>query len=379
MDEERRRIGIELTGHVVSEAVANAGQVSPDRHRRSRLTPAISATAILAAIAAVLSLAIGPLPIAPARVLSVLFHAGFGDAAPEMLRDTIVILDIRLPRTVLAMLVGAGTAVAGGVMQGLFRNPLADPSLVGVSSGAALAAAAWIVYGAGAAAAVAGGLGNLGLPLAAFAGGLIASAILNAMATRGGRTSIIAMLLAGIALTGLAGAMTGLLVFASSEQQLREFTFWTLGSLGGATWIKVLLVLPFALGLALAAPLLARGLDALALGEAEAFHVGIPVEQLKRIAIVGVAAAIGASVAVAGVIGFFGLTVPHIVRLLCGPGHRLLLPVSALLGAALLTVADILARTAAAPAEIPLGVITAAVGAPLMLWLLAERRRALFE
>jgi iron complex transport system permease protein len=224
---------------------------------------------------------------------------------------------------------------------------------------------------------IAGFLGNLGLPLAAFAGGLAASAILNVMATREGRTSIVAMLLAGIALTGLAGAATGFLVFIASEQQLRDFTFWTLGSLAGATWIKVLLVLPFAAAIGLTAPLLARGLDGLALGEAAAFHVGVPVERLKRIAIVVVAGAVGASVAVSGVIGFFGLTVPHIVRLVCGPGHRLLLPASALLGAALLTIADVVARSAAAPAEIPLGVITAAVGAPLMLWLLAGQRRKL--
>jgi iron complex transport system permease protein len=348
------------------------------RTANRRVATAVSAAACLAAVAAILSLAIGPVPIAPGRVVAILFQAALGGSDGEAaLRDTIVILDVRLPRTILAMLVGAGTAVAGAVMQGLFRNPLADPSLVGVSSGAALAAALWFVYGASYFAGLGWMIGGFGLPISAFCGGLSMAAIVHVMASRGGQISIIAMLLAGIALTGLASAMIGLLIFVASDQQLREFTFWTLGSLGGATWVKVALVLPFAAALMLAAPGFARGLDALSLGEAEAFHLGIEVERLKRLAVVGVAAAIGASVAVAGVIGFFGLTVPHLVRIALGPGHRLLIPVSALLGAALLVVADIIARTVAAPAEIPLGVITAAVGAPLMLWLLAQRRRSL--
>lgn len=359
-----------------TEAGFEAGET---RSGRPSAGVVLAAAVVLALVAGLLSLAVGAIAIPPTRILATLYESLWGrDAiAADLARDALVLLDIRLPRTALAMLVGATTAVAGGVMQGLFRNPLADPSLVGVSSGAALAAATWIVFGGSVTAAVAGFLGNLGLPLAAFAGGLAASAILNVMATRDGRTSIVAMLLAGIALTGLAGAATGFLVFIASEQQLRDFTFWTLGSLAGATWIKVLLVLPFAAAIGLAAPLLARGLDGLALGEAAAFHVGVPVERLKRTAIVVVAGAVGASVAVSGVIGFFGLTVPHIVRLVCGPGHRLLLPASAVLGAALLTIADVVARSAAAPAEIPLGVITAAVGAPLMLWLLAGQRRKL--
>jgi iron complex transport system permease protein len=359
-----------------TEAGFEAGETRPGRPSASVV---LAAAAVLALVAGLLSLAVGAIAIPPTHILATLYESLWGREAiaADLARDALVVLDIRLPRTALAMLVGATTAIAGGVMQGLFRNPLADPSLVGVSSGAALAAATWIVLGGSVAATVAGFLGNLGLPLAAFAGGLAASAILNVMATQNGRTSIVAMLLAGIALTGLAGAATGFLVFIASEQQLRDFTFWTLGSLAGATWIKVLLVLPFAAAIGLAAPLLARGLDGLALGEAAAFHVGVPVERLKRTAIVVVAGAVGASVAVSGVIGFFGLTVPHIVRLICGPGHRLLLPASALLGAALLTIADVVARSAAAPAEIPLGVITAAVGAPLMLWLLAGQRRKL--
>lgn len=337
---------------------------------------AIVLACVFVAAAGVTSLAIGPVVIAPARVVAVLFHAtdpAQGDAA----RDAVIVLDIRLPRTVLAILVGAATAVAGAVMQGLFRNPLADPGIVGVSSGAALAAALWIVLGASALGGALGPAAGLGLPLAAFLGGLLATALLQLIATREGRTSVVIVLLAGIALTGFASAMTGLLIFVSSDQELRDFSFWMLGSLGGATWVKVVLTLPFALGLALLSVRLARGLDVLALGETDAHYSGVAVERIKRSAMIGVAAGAGAAVAVSGVIAFFGLMVPHLVRLTLGPGHRLLLPVAALAGAGLLTLADVFARTVAAPAELPLGVVTAAVGAPLMLWLLVRRMRDL--
>ena len=339
---------------------------------RRRTAAAIGASAALALATAVLSLGTGPVPIPPDRVLAVLFGAA-DPAGPA--RDAVVVLDVRLPRTVLAALVGAATAVAGAVMQGLFRNPLADPGIIGISSGAALAAALWIVLGTSAASALLGDLGNLGLPVSAFLGSLAAAAAIQAIASRGGRVSVVAMLLAGIAVTGFAGALVGFLVFLSSDQQLREFTFWTLGSVGGATWPKIALALPFTGALLVLAPLLARRLDAIALGEADAFYAGVDVEQVKRLAVLGVAAGVGASVAVAGVIGFFGLIVPHLVRLVFGPGHRLLLPVAAFAGAALLVLADMTARTVAAPAELPLGIVTAAIGAPLMLWLLLHRFR----
>jgi iron complex transport system permease protein len=346
------------------------------RFRAGRGGTAIALAALFVAVAAVTSLAVGPVAIAPARVIAILLHAA-DPAHADAARDAVIVLDVRLPRTVLAILVGAVTAVAGAVMQGLFRNPLADPGIVGVSSGAALAAALWIVLGASTVGAALGALAGLGLPLAAFLGGLLATGILQIIATREGRTSVVVVLLAGIALTGFTSAMTGLLIFVSSDQELRDFTFWMLGSLGGATWVKVALALPFALGLALLSIRLARGLDALALGEADAHYSGVAVERVKRMAMLGVAAGVGAAVAVSGVIAFFGLMVPHLVRLTLGPRHRLLLPVAALAGAGLLTLADVFARTIAAPAELPLGVVTAAVGAPMMLWLLLRRRRDL--
>jgi iron complex transport system permease protein len=284
---------------------------------------------------------------------------------------------VRLPRTLLAVLIGAALAVSGAVMQGLFRNPLADPGVVGVSSGAGLAAAAWFVLGAGMASSLPWPFGDFGLPISAFIGGLVVTFVLHVLSSHDGRTSVTTLILAGIAITAFTSAGTGLLIFVASDQQLREFTFWTLGSLAGGTWTKVLLVLPFAGVFLLVAPALARGLDAIALGEAEAFHIGVDVETMKRIAIIGVAAAVGASVAVAGAIAFLGLTVPHLIRLAIGPAHRLLLPVSALFGGAMLVATDLVARTIASPAELPLGVITAGVGAPFMLWLILTRRRML--
>lgn len=289
-------------------------------------------------------------------------------------RHDLVILNIRLPRTVLALMVGATLALSGAVMQGLFRNPLADPGLVGVSAGAALAAGATIVLGDFWLAPLFGKPPFFLLPIGAFAGGLISTLLLYAIATRNGRTSIATMLLAGIALGALAGALSGFLAYLSDDRQLRDLTFWSLGSLGGASWVKVMAVAPILVPLMLAAPFLARGLNGLALGEAEAFHLGLPVQRIKAAAIVLVALAVGASVAVAGMIGFVGIVVPHLVRLMLGPGHQVLLPASALGGAVLLLGADILARTIVSPAELPIGIITAAIGAPFFLWLLLRRQ-----
>jgi iron complex transport system permease protein len=352
----------------MTEAVDTAASADMPVRRPGNAALAVGCATVLTIAVALAALAIGPVAISPLRVAEILLH--FSD---ERSRDAIVILDVRLPRVLLGLIVGAATSVSGAVMQGLFRNPIADPGIIGVSSGAALAAAIWFVLGAGIAAALPP-LGLFGLPISAFFGGLAVTAVLYQFSQRDGRTSVVTLILAGIALSTFAGAGVGLLVFIASDQQLREFTFWTLGSLGGATFARVWTVLPLAGGFVLLAPALARGLDALALGEAEAFHMGINVERLKRMALAGVAAAVGSAVAVSGIIAFVGLAVPHLVRLSIGPAHRALLIVSALVGAALLVGTDLIARTVAAPAEVPLGVITAAFGAPFMLWLLMRRR-----
>lgn len=364
-----------MSTEVVREDAAPA--ITP-RRRLATGGIGLLACALLALSAFVAALSIGPVVIAFPRVLEVLWHALARTDAAGPAREAIIVLDVRLPRAVLGFLVGSAIGSAGAIMQGIFRNPLADPALVGISNGAALAAVIWIVLGAGFAAHLPPLLADFGLPVAAFLGALAATGLLHVIATHRGRTSVATMLFAGIAVSALAGAGTGLMVFMASDQQLRDFTFWTFGSLGGASWAKALVAAPFVAFLLAASVPLARALDALALGEAEAFHVGVDVERTKRLAIAAVAAGAGAAVAVAGVVGFVGLVVPHLLRILIGSGHRVLLPASALLGGALLLLADVAARVLASPAELPLGVVTAALGAPFFIGLLLRRRAALF-
>jgi iron complex transport system permease protein len=234
-----------------------------------------------------------------------------------------------------------------------------------------------IVLGATALAPLVAVLGTAALPLAAFCGGLVTTLILYAVATRQGRTSVATMLLAGIALGALAMALTGVLIYIADDRQLRDLTFWQLGSLAGATWQKIGTAGPVMLVALAAMPFLARGLNALALGEAAAGHLGVPVQRLKYVAIVAVSAAVGASVAVSGGIGFVGIVVPHLLRLVIGPDNRYLLPASALLGAAALLAADAVSRTVVSPAELPIGIVTAAVGGPFFLWILLRKRGVL--
>ncbi|WP_432444362.1 FecCD family ABC transporter permease [Rhizobium lusitanum] len=313
-----------------------------------------------------------------ASVIDVIAGMVSGSAESTLsIRDRIVIFDIRLPRAVLGFLIGGGLAVSGAVMQGLFRNPLADPGLIGVSAGSSLGAVAMIVLGGGVLAPVVHVFGIFSLPIAAFIGGLATTVLLYKVATRHGQTSIATMLLAGIALGSLALAATGILIYMADDRQLRDLTFWSMGSLAGSTWSKVTGAGPIIILSLLPLPFMARGLNALTLGEAAAFHMGIAVQRLKNIAIVSVAAAVGASVAVSGGIGFVGIVVPHILRMVIGPDHRFLLPASALLGGSLLMIADVVARTIVSPAELPIGILTAGVGGPFFLWMLLRQRSRL--
>jgi iron complex transport system permease protein len=337
-----------------------------------------SPAAVLSALTAlVLAVAMIATTIGAAGIPFPRLVAAFGivDGDPAWIaRDRLILGSIRLPRIALAAMIGGMLAAAGTIMQGLFRNPLADPGLVGVSSGGALAAAATIVVGDK----LLAGMGfkpPIGLlPVMAFLGALLTTMLLYRFATREGRTSIATMLLGGLAIAALANAGIGLLVFMADDRQLRDITFWMLGSLSGATWPKVGAIAPFALLLLLSLPFIARSLDLLVMGEAEAFYSGVQVERLKRVSIVVVAAAVGAAVSVSGVIGFVGIIVPHLLRLVIGPGHRLLLPASILLGTALLLAADTFARVLVAPAELPIGIVTAIIGAPFFLVLLMRQR-----
>lgn len=294
-----------------------------------------------------------------------------GESAPAGLPAAIVAL--RLPRLAVGVATGAALATSGAALQALFRNPLVDPGLIGIAAGAALAAAAATVLGDR----LLPGmrlepLFLFGLQAAAFAGALLAAAAVYALGRRRGEVDVAAMLLAGVAVTALAGALTGVLIFVATDAQLRSLLFWNLGSLGNAGWHHVgvaLLIAPALLLLWREAP----ALDALLLGEAPARLLGVDVRALQRRVVALTAFAVGAVVAITGVVGFVGLVVPHVLRPLLGAGHRLLLPASAGLGAALVLAADTAARTIAAPAELPLGVVTALIGAPFFLWLLRRR------
>ncbi len=318
------------------------------------------------------ALATGPLELPPGRVLATLAHAtGIHWGDPPSAVENAALLQIRLPRVVLGLLVGAALAASGGAMQGVFRNPLADPALIGVSSGAALGAAAVIVF-------FGAGIGPVSyafsLPLAAFAGGAVATWTVARLSMADGVTRVATMLLAGLAINAVANAGIGLFTQLADDFALRSLTFWLFGSLGKASWTEIAVAAPVLVVSTALIPRDASALNALLLGEAEAGHLGVAVERLKRRLVVLVVLAVGASVALTGVIGFVGLIVPHLIRLWAGPDHRLLLPASALLGAILLTLADTAARTVAAPIELPIGILTALVGGPFFIALLLRFR-----
>lgn len=286
--------------------------------------------------------------------------------------DGAILREIRAPRVLLAGFSGAALAVAGAALQGLFRNPLAEPGLIGVSSGAALGAISMIVLGPGLALSAA--FATYALPVGAVVGACLVTLFLYGFSVRFGQFGMVTILLVGIAINALAAVGIGIFQYVSDDGALRSLTFWMMGSFGRATWDTLLPAAVFMLAGVVPIFFLMRGLDLLQLGEAEAFHLGIDVGWLKRRVIFCSAAAVGASVALTGIVGFIGLVVPHLVRLVLGPSHVHVLPASALLGASLTMLADVLARTVFAPAEIPVSLVTSAIGAPFFLWLIARAR-----
>lgn len=339
-----------------------------------RFTSQLIALGLACLLAIWLSLALGPVSLPMMDTLRAVLHlVGVPVAEDNLQQAELIVGQIRLPRTLLGLAVGAVLALSGVAMQGLFRNPLADPGLVGVSSGAALGAAVAIVAGASFA----------GLPepfqpyllsICAFAGGLGVTAIVYRLGRRDGRTSVSTMLLAGVAMTALAGSVIGLFTYLADDASLRTLTFWNLGTLNGASYDRLWPLLLVCVAVILWLPRRAKALNALLLGESEAHHLGIDVQRLKRELILCIALGVGAAVAAAGLIGFIGLIVPHLVRLLTGPDHRVVLPASALAGATLLLFADIFARLVMAPAELPIGIVTVFIGAPFFLFLLVRGR-----
>ncbi len=329
------------------------------------------ASAFLAAF--LLALGTGPSDLGPARVLSIL-----GGAAAEPLERGLL-LEVRLPRAVTAMLVGAALALGGVALQALLRNPLVEPGLVGTSAGAGVGAVAWIVFVAPLVAPANQWLLPAGLPMAAFSGALAATwcALRAARAATGasGRVEGTVLILAGVAIAAMAGAFIGYAAFAADDGALRDLTFWSLGSLARATWPALHWGAPILLAALIWLLRRSRSLDALLVGERGAALLGVDVEREKRHLVAAAALAVGASVALVGAIGFVGLVVPHLARLLVGAGHRALLPAAALLGATLLLIADVGARLLVAPAELPIGILTAALGGPFFLGLLFLRGR----
>ncbi|MEO0424366.1 MAG: iron ABC transporter permease, partial [Pseudomonadota bacterium] len=350
---------------------ALAGESTPtlpmddERRRRGRQRRVLGLLLTGLLIGVVLALKTGAVPITWGALVG-----AEGDA--KALLERTVFVEIRSPRVLLAAFVGAALALAGAVLQGLFRNPLADPQLIGVSSGAALGAVAMIVLGE----AIAWPLwfAHYAVPASAITGGVLVTAFLYLFSRYFGNFNTVTMILVGIAINALAVVGVGAFEYLSDDTQLRTLVFWMMGSFGRATWPTII---PSLLVICLGAVVLLRlgdRFDLLQLGEEGARHLGVDTRHLTRIAILASAAVVGAGVAVSGIISFLGLVVPHLVRLLGGPSHRYVLPASALLGALMMVMADLLARTLVVPAELPVGLVTSAIGGPFFLWLIARVR-----
>lgn len=348
----------------------------------------IGLTVLLAGVI-IVSAGIGPVRIDPVTVAFAVLNAivipsgiGFGSWTVPLLERAVpvpgleytrvfsfevraahqtIVADVRLPRIAVAAMVGFALAAAGTVMQGFFRNPLADPSIIGVSSGAAVGAVAAIAFPA---------LVPIGLRPAAFVTAIVTAFLVYAIATEGGRTPVATLLLAGVAVQAFLGAMISYMLVHSGDS-LRQAVVWLMGHLSGSNWNDVSLSLPFVLAGVVVLGAYTREMNVLLLGEEDAQHLGVNVERTKLLLLAVASVVTAAGVAVAGVIGFVGLVVPHVMRLIVGPDHRILLPTSALAGASFLVATDTIAR--AGPAEVPVGIVTAVLGAPFFLYLLKKR------
>lgn len=338
-------------------------------HRKGRVTVVTTVITIALVVSIIVAAGTGAFSIPPGDVLTSIGKAfGIGNGGlPDLSHD--VLWRIRFPRVALSVLVGASLGCAGAAMQGTFANPLAEPGIVGVSAGASLGAIGAIVIGLTS-------FGVWALPVSAFVGGLVTVIAVYLSARSDGRTEVVTLVLTGVAVNALVGALIGMATFFSDDSELRSITFWTLGSMAQATWPKVLAVLPLAIMGGAASIVLGNQLDLLSLGEREARHLGVNVERLRVMMLTIVAVLSAAAVAVSGTILFVGLVVPHLVRMMVGPRHRLLLILSALLGALVVVLGDLIARTVAAPRELPLGVLTSLVGAPFFFWQLRRTRAA---
>jgi iron complex transport system permease protein len=331
------------------------------------------ALGLVLGVVSIVALGMGAYHIPSTDILTMLtqkLHLGSAEAVHNMQGD--VLFEIRMPRLLLGLLVGAALGISGAAIQGIFRNPLAEPGLIGISSGASLFAVLIIAFETFLFTSLAAWIGYYILAFGAFVGAGLTAFLVYRIASKNGRPNVTTMLLAGIAINAFAGALTGLMTYMSTEQQLRTITFWMLGSLGGATWDNLRALAPFIMIPVLILPFFGKSLNAFSLGELQADLLGMRTDRVKRWVVVLSTLAVGASVAVSGIIGFVGLIVPHTVRLMGGADHRFVLPGSLLLGALVLTLADVIARVAVAPIELPIGVITALLGTPVFLYILIK-------
>ncbi|MFD2597791.1 FecCD family ABC transporter permease [Sphingobacterium corticis] len=323
------------------------------------------------------SMSIGALNIPIKALLSIFGNAlGFDFNSDYSIQQQAVLLNIRLPRMVLGVLVGATLSISGASIQGLFRNPLAEPGIIGISSGATLFAVLVIVLEGSVFGTLVQYLGYYTLALAAFVGALITTFVIYRFSVRQGRTDVTSLLLIGIAINALVMSFTGLLTYIASDEQLRNITFWSLGSLGGASWQTVSTLFPFSVISVGGLLFFSKSLNAMALGEAQAEHLGISVQQTKKYIIILAAIGVGATVAFTGLIGFIGLVIPHILRMSVTGDHKFLLPASAIFGAGILVLSDLIARTIASPTELPIGILTALFGVPIFLYIILKDRKS---
>lgn len=321
--------------------------------------------------AMIVSTGIGPIGLTPETVLGVAAHEvlGIGPAGASL--DTTVVMDLRMPRVIFGALSGAALAVSGAALQSLFRNPLADPGIIGVSGGASTGAVAAIVL----LPPLAGAALAWVVPAAAFAGGMLATLLIYALARPGMGEGTARLLLVGIAIGSGFAAATGFLTFAADDDELESVVFWQMGSLGSIDWMTIVIGTPVILAGIAVMIVLARRLDLLTLGDRQAHHLGLDVRRTRRLVIATTALLTGTSVAFTGTIGFIGLVIPHIVRQMCGPAHRTVVPMSAVVGALVIVVADAFSRTVAPPAEVPIGLFTALLGAPFFLMLVLRSKQ----
>jgi len=336
---------------------------------RSRRAVVFTVLAVLLVGGILASLALGQLPISPQQLIGTILQGlGIDNGwAPEDPTLTDALWRIRFSRLTMSILVGALLSVAGAIMQAIFGNPLAEPGVVGVSSGAAVGAAAAIAFGASA-------LGGWSVAACAFIGALLAIVVVYLTARSKGRTEVVTLLLTGIAVNAFAGAGLALILFMSHTASREQIIFWQLGSLNGSRWIDVLIVLAIGLPCLLIGLGLSRRYDLLALGERTASHLGVRVERLRIVSIVLVALMTGVAVAFVGIIAFVGLVVPHLVRMMLGPSHRTLIVGSLIGGAALMVWADLVARTAVPLSDLPIGMLTSLIGGPFFFWLIRRNR-----